>query len=106
MDVWREVVPLPFRALAPVMLTRLAIAPVGLLMPTSDGMDTARLDCREVWLAPVETAEACSVTTIVTRSLTRLAMRSRPRSANCATGVHTDPSVGGCCCACLAASRT
>ena len=43
---------------------------------------------------PLEIAEACSVTTIVTRSFTWLAFKSRPRSANCELGVQSDPTVG------------
>ena len=102
--VWRLVVPEPSRLWLPDTLARLASGPVAFVMPASAATELVALLLRCVLVAPVETAEADSATTMVTRSFTWLAFRSRPRSANCALGVQSDPTVGFWPSACWAAS--
>src|SRR5450432_119218 len=94
MVVWRLVVPAPSSFWLPDMLARFASGPVVFVMPASAATVLVTPLVRCVLEAPLATAEADSATTIVTRSFTWLAFRSRPRSANCALGVHNDPAVG------------
>src|ERR1035441_37075 len=86
------------------MLARLASGPVAFVMPARAATELVALLLRWVLVVPVETAEADSATTIVTMSFTWLAFKSRPRSANCAPGVQSDPTVGFWASACCAAS--
>ena len=89
--VLRDVDPSPSRVVEPVTLARLASAPLGLFFPIRLVMELLVLEFREVFVWPVETADAFSATTMVTKSSTLLARTSRPRSARRDDGDQSEP---------------
>src|SRR5690242_3394151 len=56
-------------------------------------MELFALEVRADFTVPLETADAFSATTMVTRSSTWLARKSRPRSASRDDGDHSEPVV-------------
>src|SRR5579871_95408 len=90
----RLVEPEPSKALALLEFRRLASAPLGLFLPRADATVAWALEVRADLVAPVATAEAFSLTTIVTRSSTCVARTSLPRSVRWEAGDHREPADG------------
>ena len=66
----RDVVPAPFRVCVLDVFSRLDNAPPGLLGASKAVMELVAAEARDVCVAPVATADADSLTTMVTRSST------------------------------------
>src|SRR6185437_17181921 len=79
-----EVVPAPLREVLEFAVRRLARLPAAFSGPAAEVMEALALDVRPVLVVPVATAEACSLTMIVTTSST---LRARTSAAISAKGV-------------------
>ncbi len=91
--VVRLVVPWPLSWVLPETLARLATRPAVPVKPASAAIEFCVLLARCVLVAPVATADACSLTTMVSRSSTWLARTSRARSARRELGIQMEPGV-------------
>src|SRR5579863_1666423 len=91
--VVRDVEPEPLSSISFAVLARFASAPLEDVNPARAVMELFTLDLRDVCVAPVDTAEACSATMMVTTSSTWLAFRSRARSPIVDEISHVEPGV-------------
>src|ERR1700722_13413043 len=87
----REVVPEPFNVCVLAVFKRFVNAPPALLGPSRDEILLVAEEAREVCVAPVATADADSLTTMVTRSSTCAARTSLPRSVRREADVKSEP---------------
>src|SRR5438270_9483807 len=105
--VVREVVPEPSRLVLPDVVRIFDNLPGTENLPAAELADTDKSEFLAVFVAPVETADAISLTSIVSMSSTRRARKSLEMSMRAAAPDHNDPGLStGAASAALCACST